>query len=180
MSWVLNKRIKSENKEIMTAADSSGDKTVLKGHSFYQPPNNTACSMAIPMAMSPQPVAFVTVKRKNDAMVVLRASIGWKTTGHSSGTTEDENSIKVLFEIRRESSVNGEVICSITNSYAAEFDNYMATSFEHVDTGIPDNIESDHITYTLTAQQLNQPEMRAEIIGCLTLTALSVEFEKQL
>ncbi len=176
MSWGLNKQIKSENKVFMTAADSPDGRIFLQGLGFYQAPNNTACSMAIPLAMSPQPVALVTVKRKNDAMVVLRASIGWKTPGCSVGTIEDENRIKVLFEIRRETSVNGELICSVADSCTAGFDNYMATSFEHVDTGIPADTESDYITYTLAAQQLNQPGMRAEIIGCLTLTALCVNF----
>jgi len=176
MTWGFNKRIKSENNVIMTAADSPGNRVVLKGLGFYQAPNNMAHSMAIPMAMSPQPVAFVTVKRENDAMVVLRASIGWKTSGYSLGTAEDENRTKVLFEIRRETSVNGELICSVTDSCTAGFDNYAATSFEHVDTGIPAHIKYDYITYILAAQQLNQPETRAEIIGCLTFTAFCVNF----
>lgn len=176
MSWGLNKQIKPENKVFMTAADLPDDRIIFNGLGFYQAPNNTACSMAIPLAMSPQPVALVTVKRKNDALVVLRASIGWKTPGCSPGIMEDENRIKVLFEIRRETSVNGELICSVIDSCTAGFDNYTATSFEHVDSGVPADTASDYITYTLAAQQLNQPEIRAEIIGCLTLTALCVNF----
>lgn len=162
MSWGLN------------STSTVTESTAHEEFSFYQPPENTAGSMRIPVATSAQPVAFVSVKVKKDSLVALRAAIGWKAPEKDAG----ENRIVVVFEIWRETPLTSTLICSITDSSTAGTVNYKATSFEHVDTGVPDS-SSDLVTYTLAARQLNQTGIPAEIIGCLTFTALCIRSRKK-
>jgi len=144
--------------------------TIDKNFSFYRLPDNTSGSAAIPIVLNPQPVAHLVVKKNAYSVVLIRASVGWRTTDAGNG----KDRIAIAFAIWRDSPLTGTLVCSVQDSCAVG-DSYRATSFEHIDLGFSEVTGAAEITYTLSAQQLTQTESAAEISGCLTFTALVME-----
>lgn len=128
-------------------------------------PNNNSNSVLIPITVSPQPLAYVQAATGINKVIVVRVSAGWRIKN-----VDNETSCTVMFKIWRGEPVTGELICSVLDGGESKSTNYKVTSFEHVDGGFR---EFSNTVYTLTAQL--DSGLGAEIVGCLTMTALGIE-----
>lgn len=126
---------------------------------YFQLPNNTVGGANIPLTQTPAPVAFVNVDVKPGQDVVLRSSIGWRTTNHVIPKVD------VLFKLWRGAPVTGTLIASADDS--ADIERAAVTSFSHVDSGFT---AAQTVTYVLTAEAPD-PDYTASIVGALTLTS---------
>lgn len=133
--------------------------------SFYVFPNNTSNSALIPITRSPQPLAYVQVTTGINKIILIRVSVGWRIKA-----ADNETYCAVLFKIWRGEPVTGELVCSLLDGGESKSLHDKVTSFEHVDTGLK---EFPNIVYTLTAQLASGSG--AEVVGCLTMTALGLE-----
>lgn len=123
---------------------------------YYVLPNNTSGSVIIPVAASPQPIAFITAPLSSNQAMSLRAVIGWHGLSGISN---------VVFKIWRGAPVTGTLINSSLESSESGLDRNKVTNLSHVDTGV-----FGTVTYMLTAELLDAARP-AEIIGPITFTA---------
>lgn len=169
MGWLIQqgngiaKKAPLEEKPSIPQSTAQTMNTV--GFSFYVLPNNISNSALIPITVSPQPLAYVQAVIGINMVIIVRVSAGWRIKN-----IENETSCAVMFKIWRGEPVTGELVCSLLDDGESKSTNYKVTSFEHVDAGF---IESSNTVYTLTAQLASG--FGAEIVGCLTMTALGLE-----
>lgn len=133
--------------------------------SFYGLPNNISNSALIPITVSPQPLAYVQAATGINKIIIVRVSAGWRIEN-----VDNETYCSVMFKIWRGEPVTGKLVCSVLDGGESKSTIYKVTSFEHVDAGFR---ESSNAVYTLTAQLASG--FGAEIVGCLTMTALGLE-----
>ncbi|MDR3540213.1 MAG: hypothetical protein P4L69_04490 [Desulfosporosinus sp.] len=169
MGWVIqqgNGIAKKAPVEEKPSIPKSTAKTMnTAGFSFYVLPNNISNSALIPISVSPQPLAYVQAATGINKMIIVRVSAGWRIKN-----VENDTYCAVMFKIWRGEPVTGELVCSLLDGGESKSTNYKVTSFEHVDAGFR---EFSNTVYTLTAQLATGS--CAEIVGCLTMTALGLE-----
>ncbi|EHQ88499.1 hypothetical protein [Desulfosporosinus youngiae] len=169
MGWVIQqgngiaKNVRIEEKPLIP--QSTARTMNSEGFGYYVLPNNISDSALIPITESPQPLAYVQVATGINKVIIVRVSVGWRIKN-----VENETSCTVMFKIWRGEPVTGELICSLLDGGESKSTNYKVTSFEHVDAGFR---EFSKTVYTLTAQLASG--IGAEIVGCLTMTALGLE-----
>lgn len=127
---------------------------------FYEFPDNRSGAVSIPISQSEVPIATVTTFVRQGEVVGLIATIGWQATGPTSPTA-------VRYTLWRGAPLTGASVSSAIDSGETNFDNFVSTSFAHIDTGFTSN---QSVTYVLTAQLLS-PGTAALVIGGLVLTA---------
>ncbi|MHB8125784.1 MAG: hypothetical protein ACYDEJ_09135 [Desulfitobacteriaceae bacterium] len=169
MGWVIkqdNGTAKKAEIEENHSITQSTDRTINAAEfSFYVLPNNISNSALIPITSSPQPLAYVRAATGINKVFIVRVSAGWRIE-----KVDNETYCAVMFKIWRGEPVTGELICSLLDGGESKSTNYKVTSFEHVDAGFR---EFSNTVYTLTAQLVSG--FGAEIVGCLTMTALGLE-----
>jgi len=134
------------------------------GFSFYALPDNTADSVIIPITTSPQPIALLNIEVSTSSEVVLMGTVGWKNTSQAATPKAS-----VIYKLWRGAPNTGSLIFSVNDS--ADVERNKVTSFAQVDTGFS---ASQNVTYILTAE-LTDPTKSANVIGALTLTAVTPE-----
>ncbi|AET70371.1 hypothetical protein Desor_4977 [Desulfosporosinus orientis DSM 765] len=169
MGWVIQQGNGISKKDPIvekpSIPQSSAQTMNTPGFSFYVLPNNISNSVLIPITVSPQPLAYVQAATGINKVIVVRVSAGWRIKN-----VDNETSCAVMFKLWRGEPVTGELICSLLDGGESISINYKATSFEHVDSGFR---EFSNTVYTLTAQLVSG--FGAEIVGCLTMTAMGLE-----
>ena len=126
---------------------------------FFTLPNNTADSVLIPISTTPQPIALLNLPVAADTQIVLRGTVGWRSTGPATPKTD------VVFKLWRGAPLTGQLIFSVDDSI--DVDRNKVTEFAQVDSGFT---TSQSVTYVLTAE-LVDPARAANVIGALTLTS---------
>ncbi len=169
MGWVIKQDNGIAMKALIDQKPSitkSTDLTMKSAEfSFYVLPNNISNSALIPITQSPQPLAYVQAATGINKMIIIRVSVGWRIKN-----VDNETYCAVMFKIWRGEPMTGELVCSLLDGGETKSTNDKVTSFEHVDAGFR---EFSNTVYTLTAQLTSGAG--AEIVGCLTMTALGLE-----
>ncbi|MGD0152836.1 MAG: hypothetical protein ABSC17_03595 [Thermacetogeniaceae bacterium] len=136
-------------------------------------PYNFSEAIALPLSGTPMVLAALTGAQALglDAgdRVWLAGTIGWRAVTNGKGVTR----VDVIFRIFRNTPVTGLQLFSIRESAESAFDNFEATSFDHVDIN-PAADGNTLVSYFLTAE-LPLAGSAATVIGPVTFIASELE-----
>ncbi len=132
-------------------------------------PNNFSEAIALPLSGTPMVLAALTGAQALglDAgdRVWLTGTVGWRAVANGTGVTRAD----VMFRIFRNAPVTGLQVFSIRESAESGFDNFEATSFDHIDIN-PAADGNMLVSYFLTAE-LPLAGSAATVIGPVTFMA---------
>lgn len=194
----MSDEVKEQN-EIVESTDSNDnvkasgfirERGLLTEFHVFQLHPNLSDSTTIPLTDSPKVIASLTGDRAlriddKDDRVWLTGTVGWqakRNDKHDDKRDDKHNdnhndNVVVLFKIFRGSpDAGGELIFSTRDSAEEEENNFVTTSFIHVDT-CPFDCDCDcprAVSYFLTAE-LTHKWSAANVIGPITFTGAEIE-----